>query len=64
MSELGPNIIDDAAKALATNLKKQADSLGFISSDEGRYPVLDGCFDMREAAQAVLSGIDKNRPTP
>lgn len=50
-------IIERAARALSENLAAQAEKLGFVSSDAGRYPVLDGCFDMDEATRAVLRAI-------
>lgn len=50
-------IIERAARALSENLAAQAEKLGFVSSDAGRYPVPDGCFDMDEATRAVLRAI-------
>lgn len=49
--------LERAARALAENFKAQSDRLGFVATDAGRYPVLDGCFDMQEAARAVLEAI-------
>lgn len=50
-------LIERAYLALSANLKRQAGTKGFASSDDGRYPVLDGCFDMQDAARAVLEAI-------
>lgn len=49
--------LECVARALAENFKAQSDRLGFVATDAGRYPVLDGCFDMQEAARAVLEAI-------
>lgn len=49
--------LERVTRALAANLEEQAKKLGSVASDAGRYPVLDGCFDMQEAARAVLTAI-------
>jgi len=57
MAKKALSLIERAAQALASSLKQQADKLGFFVSDTGRYPALDGCFDMQEAVRAALQAI-------
>jgi hypothetical protein len=51
---MADTMIERASEVFAQSLKQQADRLGFIASDAGRYPVRDGCFDIQQAMRVAL----------
>ena len=59
---MSSEVIERLSAKLFDNLKRQADGLGFIASGSGRYPVLDGCFDMHELAKAAIIALLETTP--